>query len=235
MTHPTNPKNISQMGDAAQQESMGSSWLNMPQGPIWPKPARRRMKQSRATIFAISALGLLLSPLYAQTQSQPQPVACPLEGPSIADTLKYLNDVLAVVKITTTNTTMSKYSLSISGEELILSSYLQSANSANVQLRLFVNQLDCHPGTTFPYASDGGGFLVSLTCAGLSSCEREYMTLDDRSWASSGSRIDLMIPSPGDRDHADRMTRALSHLVALLQQQYKQSHSDPNDPFARPQ
>jgi hypothetical protein len=94
-------------------------------------------------------VGASLESLYAQTQSQPQPVACPLEGPSIADTLKYLNDVLAVVKITNTNTTLSKYSLSISGEELILSSYLQSANSANMQLRLFVNQLDCHPGTTF--------------------------------------------------------------------------------------
>jgi hypothetical protein len=57
------------------------------------------MKQLRATIFAISALGLLLglaqsSPLYAQNQSQHQPAACPLEGPSVAETLKYLNDAL---------------------------------------------------------------------------------------------------------------------------------------------
>jgi hypothetical protein len=46
------------------------------------------MKRSRVTIFAISALGLLLSlvqcsPLFAQAQSQTQSANCPLEGPSI--------------------------------------------------------------------------------------------------------------------------------------------------------
>ena len=53
------------------------------------------MKQLRATIFAISALELLLtlvqgSPLRAQTQSQTQSADCPLEGPSTADTMKYI-------------------------------------------------------------------------------------------------------------------------------------------------
>ena len=41
-----------------------------------------------------------------------------------------------------------------------------------------------------------------------------------------------------DGDKADRVARALRHLVELLQAEYKSSHTspvDPNDPFAKPQ
>jgi hypothetical protein len=46
---------------------------------------------------------------------------------------------------------------------------------------------------------------------------------------------ELSLPFNADDDHGQRLSRALSHLIALLQQEYKQSHSDPNDPFAKPQ
>jgi hypothetical protein len=58
------------------------------------------MNNLRYQLLLFAAVAYLISgtsaqDLYAQTLGQTQPpVACPLEGPSIADTLKYINDAL---------------------------------------------------------------------------------------------------------------------------------------------
>jgi hypothetical protein len=204
------------------------------------------MKRSRVTIFAISTLGLFLglapcSPLYAQNQTQA--AACPLEGPSIVDTLKYINDALVSQSFAAGgngDSTHDNYSLAISESQVTLSWNLTYGPSwRNVQNKgpylnkssFAIYNIDCHAMGT-----PGDFYRVSAPCATSNTgCVSSGAEGFDGSWMTlyAGSGFDMTFAV--DADKGQRLVRAFSHLIALLQQQYKESHSDPNDPFAKPQ
>lgn len=191
------------------------------------------MKQSRATIFAISALVLLLSlvqgsPLSAQTQSQTQSADCPLEGPSVAETLKYINDALP-------------YSDRSSEQAQFFQLGMQD-NVLTVKIRgtigntLFrysapVNALRCQ---LLSGSMKGPTFMLSVPCVD-GDCVSDSTQTYDGVWASPTYMHLFYVQFSVDNDRGQRLVRAFSHLIALSQQQYKQSHSNPTDPFAKPQ
>jgi hypothetical protein len=207
------------------------------------------MKQSRATIFAISALGLLLSlvqgaPLYAQNQSQPPPAACPLEGPSIADTLKYINDALAAAGDQNTDPNGFRFerrSLVLTQDQLTIRWHTVSLKDGQPDnstpfweaYSFQVYSLDC----TVRVSQYGTYYSIVSNCSNGMPCGTESVETDSGGERNirPEARESLAFSVGIDSERAERLARALSHLIALLQQQYKQSHSDPNDPFAKPQ
>jgi hypothetical protein len=201
------------------------------------------MNRSRAAISFISALGFVLglvpsSPLYAQTQSQPQATACPLEGPSITDTLKYINAALAASEgLEFGNNHHENASLEFRQDELI-----NRFDSVLYAQRTGERILTTHFEDSFPvYLLDckvavnpNNPNVIAVSCATTINCGTGRNYTDDGA-ANGGPNNYFNVWYRGDIDHGERLARALSHLVALLKQQYKQSHSDPNDPFAKPQ
>jgi hypothetical protein len=193
------------------------------------------MKQSRATIFAISALGFLLglapgSPLYAQNQSQPQPAACPLEGPSVADTLKYINDALAAAP----GRDFDQAVVGRQGDSLTYTVHT-IVGGGWASYRAPIYSVKCDSGNDGTPVGEFYSFNVWCahdSCITLSG----KAEASDQTWTDVSMRIpNINIQARLDPEHGQRLARAVSHLIALLQQQYKQSHSDPNDPFAKPQ
>jgi hypothetical protein len=175
--------------------------------------------------FAISALGLAQSsPLYAQNQSRPQAVACPIEGPPVADTLKYINDALA-----SDNRTDIVDVISVQKDRLFQIDHVSGIGEAQSAA---VYALNCQSlrGTVF-----GERFEVDLECHAGNCFEAWVQDNPQASWRTRGSAGAMAISFNCDNEKGRRLVQALSHLIALLQQQYKQSHSDPSDPFAKPQ
>jgi hypothetical protein len=172
-----------------------------------------------------------------QAQNQPQAAPCLFEGPSIADTVKYLNDAIGPVADTTDRFpfTGSHYSLSAVGNELILS-WLDRQNW-RIEGHVYVYQLDCRSSVEELSPPWGIGFIVGADCIldyGL--CFHKRFQQSDGSWIEFPISLSgLSFPVIRDRNQAERLGKALSHLIALLQQEYKQSHSGPNDSLAKPQ
>lgn len=190
------------------------------------------MKRSGIAIFSISALGLLLglaqgSYLYAQNQSQPQPqpAACPLEGPSIADTLKYINDALAVGQLPDIDD-----AISVQKDRLFQIDHVSSMGIGEAQSAA-VYALNCQSLTG---TVKGERFEIDLECHAGNCFESWVQDNPQASWRTRGSAGAMAISFNCDNEKGRRLVQALSHLIALLQQQYKQSHSDPSDPFAKP-
>jgi hypothetical protein len=183
------------------------------------------MKRPVTPIFALTALGMLLgltqeATLYAQNQSQV--AACPLEGPSIADTLKYINDALSGQ--TDDNIGGTNFSLSVAGPSIVVS-FVQTIPGyppENQSINYAIYSLDCHAKIgNHPHTGDA----VFSDCVNRLSCGKGTDAYDYMST--------LILPFQSDKDHEERLARALSHLLAVLQQQYKQSHPDTKDPFAK--
>lgn len=174
--------------------------------------------------------------LYSQPQNQISPsAACPLEGPSIADTLKYINDALAAWGRPVQNRPSDgeRYSLAVSQEdELALTEY-NPETKKSYKHTYSIMSLNCKArGRGYP-----DDYVISAQCLDERSCGKSSLLRDGGDWTEPRSWLSdtaLEIALITDNEHGDRLTRALSHLIALLQQQYKQSHSDPNDPFAKP-
>jgi hypothetical protein len=225
--------------------------VEAPQGPIWPKAARRRMKQSRATIFAISALGLLLglaqsSPLYAQ--NQPRSNDCKVEGPSLNDTVNYINNALSRSDHENAITGGAVQTrLSVDGDNLIVDEYASlrpgqsdtKAFSASHQLhQAFSTSLDC-PAISSG-ANNNGTYWLRIPCTTGNSCfsysvKRDF---DDFSTSYGSNKDDLIVFDQCDDICGQRLERAVAHLIAFLQQQTRDKlkrNDDPNDPFAKPQ
>lgn len=186
------------------------------------------MKLSVTPIFAIAALGLLLalaqgSPLYAQ--NQPHATACPLEGPSIADTLKYINDAITRYpgNINGVRPTL------VSGTADALTVYYDIGGGVNGRNSAHIYALACSVSWESPST-------VVVSCQDKHYCFQRNFNTPSSDWMPAGVPTDSgnLIPFNCDDDSGQRLARAFAHLIALLQQQYKQSHSDPSDPFAKP-
>ncbi|WP_263352728.1 hypothetical protein [Acidicapsa acidisoli] len=174
-------------------------------------------------------------------QNQPQATPCPLDGPSIADTLRYINDALGSQSFTDNGSgdqTDNGYSLTISGSQVTLS-YLttygkswkyRSDQSAPTQVSFASYNVDCHA-----VGERGINYVVNVPCTVAGDCVTANVQRDDGSWTTALTFHGFGMKFAVDEDKGQRLARAFSHLLALLQQQYKQSHSDPNDPFAKPQ
>jgi hypothetical protein len=58
--------------------------------------------------------------------------------------------------------------------------------------------------------------------------------VDGQSQPKDVTQIDTFIRLAafgGDEEQAKRLVKACSHLIELLQAEYKAKHNDPNDPF----
>jgi hypothetical protein len=207
------------------------------------------MKRYRIRVYLISALGLLFglgqgSSLDAQNQSQPQATACPLEGPSMADTLKYVNDSLALngtnLKLTGGTWRIDTALVSVHNDRLVLDERQEVISRTGEAIdgtgsfhtySFPIYGLTCNAHTS---RQEDGLSTVEASCEHSMSCGKEHIVSDDGT-VNEASTDHLVLWYGTDNEHSLRLARALSHLIALLQQQYKQSHSDPSDPFAKPQ
>jgi len=194
------------------------------------------MIQKALLTTSVLVLGLAtVASLHAQNQLQAPP--CPIDGPSVADTFKYLNDAIGPVVDRTDKLPISgsHYSLSAVGDELIFS-WLDQQNW-KIEGHVHVNQLDCRSSVEELSPPWGRGFIVSTDCVldyGL--CFHRRFKGNDGSWVDDPVSLGgLSFPVMQDRNEAERLRKALSHLIALLQQEYKQSHSEPRNSSAKPQ
>jgi hypothetical protein len=204
------------------------------QGSIALGPVRKLMKRSWVLTFVISALSLFLglaqgSPLYAQNQSRPQTPTCPLEGPSIADTLSYINGALAASPTPGLDQAM----LVQQGDSLAYNKHFSMRGRGWNSSYAPIYSLNCDFGDT---GATGSQFnTLNVRCISANCVTVLYKAEGDESWTGTGINLNQLIVNINiDDEHRTRLVRAFSHLIALLQQQYKQSHSDPNDPFAKP-
>jgi hypothetical protein len=187
------------------------------------------MKRFGITQVVISALGVLSGltqgpPSYAQSQTQPQAAGmCTIEGPSVADTLKYINDVPGADG--------DSWQIRIEGNLLV--GYLRpSSNSFTLRRSVTISALKCG---SVSGGGNGHDFNIQFRCAAkdcVTESESEShtdvsdsITYPKDSWDAS-YRL--------DEDHGQRLVQAFSHLIALLQQQSNQSHSEPGLPRAKP-
>jgi hypothetical protein len=159
---------------------------------------------------------------------------CVADGPSINDTLVYLNKGLPVVggrnqsiSVDATKWTMTytyRYSAQFRDEIP-----LPQPSTAPIQM------LSCSTGI-YVDSGDGSMHIVGIcesnvNCMEIASCP---VGLDRGCSYSNGNSFVLDFGSLADPSQVELNARALSHLIFLLQQQYKSAHAHANDPFAKP-
>ena len=178
------------------------------------------------------------------------PAPCPLEGPSIPDTLKYINDALTAYgdgpesADQIGNFKTEKYSLSTSENKLVLTYHdIQLAGSTRDSWERYISPvyvLDCH-GTGLMGSNGAPGYQITFRASARAVTQAVLLGsvggvggvwVEDIRPATVGDVFTFTLKT--DEDHGNRVIRAMSHLIALLQEQYNQTHSAPNDPFAKP-
>ena len=185
----------------------------------------RRIWQFSVVFVALAAIPVFAQGNGGQSPAQAQAAApCPLEGPSVADTLKYINNDLSGQ--TDGDLGATNFSFTVTGSAIIVS-FVQTIpgySLENQSISYPSYSLDCHTKVgNHPHTGDAVfADCINRLYGAKGTSAYDYM---------SG----LILPFQSDQDHEERLARALSHLIALLRQQYKQSNSDPNDPFAKPQ
>lgn len=189
------------------------------------QPQLRVLARARCilSVAILSALGTTVTGI-ASAESRPVK-PCVVNGPAVNDTLAYLN-----------NGGGPQLSYEASTGKLIMSSEGPESSGRNVgkygkgTYSAPILALNCE--TSAQELGDTSWFY--LDCLEGQECfSHDWMYTDDNSTGHDQMfRISQHLQS--NPDQADRYGRALSHLVYLLQQQYKQSHSNPNDPFAKP-
>jgi hypothetical protein len=201
-----------------------------------------QMKRPVTPIFAITALGMFLGliqgvTLYAQNQTQA--AACPLEGPSITDTLNYVNAALS----RTGRATLADpglITITVDGDYLVVTEKHVDDNGMEFLhvYKALSTQLKC-PAVNL---RENGGISNSV---GLQCSERSCLNMSHTQRIGDG--WEMMGGPPADSEWLGfsqcddvcgvRLSRAFSHLIALLQQQTRdrlRNSNDPNDPFANP-
>ncbi len=155
------------------------------------------------------------------------------------DTLKYINDALS------TDGADAPYSdgvstenrvLKLLGEKLVFAYHESDLKNGAVakpvrQVREIypVYSLDCKADGFI----NGARYTILASCSSKEDCGTSISNYDNDGGSEQFSIGGFSMSFAVDRDHGERLARALSHLVAMLQQEYKRSHSDQNDPFAK--
>ena len=174
------------------------------------------LRDARCALRICIILGCCLASAISAVARTVDP--CVATGPSAADTLAYLNGALA--------DTQWSYDKSTG----MLSHFEGSLDPDSDLMQAPILAVDCRAEAREVNASSG----VSLYCLNQKDCWVSK-TPDNHSYAAPKVDNKVYAFMPTDPDRADRYARALSHLVFLLQQDYRQRHAaNPNDPFAKP-
>jgi hypothetical protein len=181
------------------------------------------MNPLRVLKCSLPVFGLLFgfaqsASLYAQDQSQP--TLCSVDGPSLAQTLAYINVTLALQSFDTSYATTDSFQLTVSGNQLVLYNSVH-VHPGQVDYKPYpirgtekaaVNDLDCHVA--------GGQrqdeFDITATCLNSKRCS-SITTSNDPDDSSDLPSLDL--PFHVDKATGVLLQQAFSHLITLLQQQ----------------
>ena len=167
-----------------------------------------------------------VAPLKGQTHTKTSP--CVLEGPNLADTVKYIDRNI-----------LKAYPYDDQGERSVsvdTFKYTISFSSPSQRLSSHVKYLDCQAGINVV----SSGYVTPMHYVTLN-CRDQYPKCftgrkwdgSDRTWTDSSQWFISIDYLAGDTD--ERVARALSHLVMLLQQAYKSDPTNAADPFTPPQ
>ena len=186
------------------------------------------MKTSKYLLFAI----LLVQPIYAPplaNAQQPDP-ACKTDGPSTADTLAYINSTLANAEPANPfghARLVYRVSVPLGDTQIVVTEtripVIHAPTSTSSQTVPAV-ALKCDPDLL---SWTNGIPILGFYCKGLRNCVAERNPDQD---ASYGKMIVLSLNI--DSEQLGRLGRAFSHLIALLQKQYNETHTD-TDPFSK--
>ena len=184
------------------------------------------LKTPKYLTFAILLVLLLWPSPSAQAQADP---ACKLEGPSIADTLTYISGILSSsppVAVGGGQTWQARLSVSPDGTKIFNETFTayNGVVSDMKEWEVFpVQAIKC----SLTSGSGKYGPFLWIDCEDGKNCvTRRDVNADITYTAQSSFHVNL------DADHCDRLQRAISHLIALLQKQYSETHTD-TDPFSK--
>ena len=176
------------------------------------------MRRSVLTM-ALVLFAMAISPT-CKLQADPQSAN---GGPSLDETVNYVNSKF----MDSDRSRSSKVSLSGDHETLIFTTYSPKVDKPRrdsdwyrVSSGAQISALDSASVKTLAGS-------VSLTCKGNASC---VVSKDDLHGKSDGNSLDLF-SYPPDEDEGQRLVRAYTHLIELLQAEHRAKH-DEGDPFA---
>jgi hypothetical protein len=180
-----------------------------------------------ATLFMLM-IGSL-SMLQAQTDA-----ACPMEGPSIADTLGYISNALANSGPSDPFGQQIYTTLQISvppgGTQLVLRSF-RTSERLEVSNELYIEQTVPIKAASCIVDIGSGGSPGSETPQLSVRCQNHADCITSRGWKTTHNSVALLFLNMPN-EQVEHLQRALSHLIALLQRQYKETHID-TDPFGK--
>lgn len=181
----------------------------------------------KSTYTAVAALFLSMVGTASMAQTHPDP-ACKIEGPSIVETLAYINSSLAK-SIPADLMKEQVYALQDSFQVTVTNTDPDHGALGAVYDGYYaaVNDLEC--GASLPgFNKLDGVYMLSIDCKGGKSCVSQGAM--SRPAISHGDMFVLRLNM--DSDHQERLKNAISHLIALLQKQYNETHTE-TDPFAK--
>ena len=162
---------------------------------------------------------------------------CARIGPSVEETIAYINTALATWDAERTSDidpslALDTHYISVTQSDLAITFHTPGiAGGFSTTHAYPIYSLDCKATGQ----QMGKSFFIQTFCLKYSDCGKVTTVWDD-------GVARPQYPTPAgplhfgltvDTDRGGRVVNALSHLVALLQEKYKQSHSDPSDPFAK--
>jgi hypothetical protein len=152
-------------------------------------------------------------------------------APNVSDTLKYINDAKPSLYYPYFYVTP----LTLSTDRMRLVMHSQDSDGS-LHGEIDILQLD--PTSISVDHPDARTDVVKIACATKQKCYTQVGHTRSQDDPPSYDRYDYFFFSIApDGDKADRLARALGHLIELLQAEYRRSHAspvDPNDPFATP-
>jgi hypothetical protein len=155
----------------------------------------------------------------------PRPSACSAEGPDLATTAKYIVD-------------NSKRTASIEVSSADGQLYEYEDNNQKERFIIDYMSLDCRDIEV--NTSTDGELGVWLTCRdGVSCIQWTWWCVlygQDPYWReyTHVPHAHSFVTQSGDPELTRNLQRALMHYIFLLQQDFRNRHTDPNDPFAKP-
>jgi len=176
------------------------------------------MRRSVLTM-ALALFATAISPT-CKPQADPQ---SPNSGPSLDETVSYVNSKF----MDSDRSRSSKVSLSGDHETLIFTTYSPKVDKPRRDSDWYRVSWGAQISALDPASVKSLAGSVSLTCKGNASC---VASKDDLHGKSDGNSLDLF-SYPSDEDEGQRLVRAYTHLIELLQAEHRAKH-DEGDPFA---
>jgi len=176
------------------------------------------MKAMKAVILTLSlALGLVATVSGAQTSKD--------DGPSLQETLDYIN----LKFINADNSQHGRVSVS-NDHETIITAVGTERPRAYVQYSATVLGVDALTPKT---VVDVTGYSIILSCKNNDLCFIRTIHVPNLGDKKVRAFQDNVLTFTFDREQAQRLVRAFTHLIDLLQAECRAKHSDKTDPFAK--